>query len=139
MPRANCTGWDKDNKKARDFSNTAEEVLVFGRIPESAVVATVSLAHLQMADLALIPKWMRDPPPAWVSWPTSFRSYIQHGSTMLQSQSLEDQELSALTLTVFIVIQWRGPIRIKDWVALAFHLIARPYGARPHTAALEMV
>jgi hypothetical protein len=47
---------------------------------------------------------------------------------MLQSQSPEDHELSALTLMVLIMIQRRGPIRIKDWVALALHLIARPYG-----------
>jgi hypothetical protein len=140
MPHEYCTGRDEDCTKARNFSNTSQGVLVFGRIPEFAVVATLTLARLQFGDLVFIPVWMRDSPPASVRWPTSFRSYTDHWATMLQSQSPENHLSSAVLLSYFIMLECRrGTACIEDNVALCLHLIARPYGARPPITALEMI
>jgi hypothetical protein len=118
-----------------NIANTAQEVLVYGRIPESAVAATVSLFDLEAS--GHVPAWMQSSPQAETEYygrvrlPTSFRDYARCWSAGLRDQNIHFVEhmmlVCALSGFIFSAGGHDTASFIPDMEALSLHQLVRIY------------
>lgn len=130
MPLRHCGSGTKEYNCA----NLAQEVFVYGHIPQSAVVATIDLYTLQ--EPMLMPEWMNfSPDPEDRHDYVKFRSWVEG---WVQEFRKRDVSANTHALDMFSLAdrlarhECLGSPQIRDVLALAEHLFGWPYRPRDH-------
>jgi hypothetical protein len=139
MPLQHCR--NPDESLAREFADTAQEVLILGHIPAPVVLVTLNFGRLR--ESGLVPDWMRAPlMPTMMGQRSSFRMQAEHCVGQFCMQPPQHRLLMTWTQASRL---WEAVFRehgtsSRDLPgaihALALHLARWPY--RSHTLEVQL-